>query len=69
MSWSTVRADLKRVQAKIEELLTTGQEYTVIGSHTLVNPLLKDLRADEARLKNKILRGKGYSSKGVPDYR
>lgn len=66
MALSTYRTRLAAVQAKILEILQTGQEYTVQGSHTVRNPSLAELERQESYLRRLILRAKGHAGRTLP---
>jgi hypothetical protein len=59
MTIDEYRTQLAAVTAKINEIFTTGQSYSVVGSHSVVNPELSQLRAQETILRRKIVQMSG----------
>ena len=69
MSTLTVlRARLAAIEAKILEILQTGQEYSITGSHSVRNPALEALERQETTIRRKILLAKGYSTRIMPNF-
>jgi hypothetical protein len=69
MTLAEYRTELAAVEAKILELLGTGQEYSVVGSHSVKNPELTELEQQRTRLRRRILRLQGYNtSRTVPNF-
>ena len=63
------RAKLTAVEAKIDNIIATAQEYTIVGQHTIKNPTLAELEDQRSKLRKRILRKmKGYTSRTTPDF-
>ena len=65
---TALRARLTACQAKILEVLQTGEEYTLQGSHSVRNPTLTALETEENTIRRKILLVKGYTNRVYPSY-
>lgn len=68
MTLANLKAMLAAVEAKINEVLATGQEYTVVGSHSVKNPTLAELEKQAARIRRRIYLYQGYTSRTAPDF-
>lgn len=60
MTLTEYRTQLSAIEAKIADILATGQSYSVVGSHSVTNPELSALRAQEVMIRRKILLMSGY---------
>ncbi len=63
-----LRAKLTAIEASIDSIMETGQEYSVVGSHSVKKASLSDLEAQRQRIRGRILRKKGYNSRTTPDF-
>jgi copper homeostasis protein CutC len=68
MTIAQLKAMLANVEAKINEVLTTGQEYTVVGSHSIKNPSLAELEQQASNLRRRILLYRGVTSRTFPNF-
>lgn len=69
MALAELKSDLLLVEGKIREIYSVGQEYVINGSHSVKNPILKDLQAEAQRLRKRIYRYHGYSTgRTTPDF-
>ena len=69
MTLAEYRTELAAVEAKILEILSTGQEYTVVGSHSVKNPTLVELQQHRTFLRKTLLRLQGYRvGRTVPNF-
>ena len=59
MTVAAMRTELGRVLTARQQLLDTGQEYTLQGSHSVRNPLLAELDRQEQQWRRRILMAKG----------
>jgi len=65
---ATLKQDLADIQEKISEVITTGQEYSIVGSHSVKNTSLSDLRNQEQLIKKRIYRWQGYTGRVFPNF-
>lgn len=69
MTLTEYRTALADVEAAISNCVKTGQEYSVVGSHSNKRVPLSELRSLEAHYRSRILRLLGYStSRTRPDF-
>lgn len=69
MTLKDMKEALAKVEAKITSIYDTGQEYTIVGSHTVKNPDLEQLETQAARLRRRIFRYQGKNvSRTAPDF-
>ena len=55
----TLQADLERVQEKIREVIGTGAQYSIAGSHSATQQTIEALRKEEGRIRGQIRIFKG----------
>ena len=67
-SLADLKAELDNIETKITEVLTTGQSYSINGSHTITNTALPGLYRQAALLKRRIFRYQGYISRTIPNF-
>lgn len=67
-SITTYRAQLTAIQAKIDNIIATAQEYTIVGQHSIKNPDLVDLENQRSRVRKRILRKSGYTGRTTPGF-
>lgn len=65
---SQLQTDLDAVRAKIREVIGTGAQYSLVGSHSATQPQLKVLHGEERRLKAQIRRWTGQTRRTSPDF-
>ena len=63
MSLETLRTQLQQVDDRIDQIIATGQEYTVVGSHSVKNPTLSELESRRNLLLRRIARYRGISTR------
>lgn len=63
MTLLELQTQLSIIENKITEIIESGTEYSIIGSHSVKNPTLKDLQKQRALIVRRILRYQGYSSR------
>ncbi len=63
MSLASDRERLANTQRQIDELLATGQSYSVVGGHAVTHATLTELRVLDGQLRARILRRKGLSGR------
>ena len=69
MTLTEYRARLTKVETAIDACIQTGEQYTVVGSHSNKRVSLDDLRRERDYLRKKILRLEGYSATRTrPDF-
>jgi capsule polysaccharide export protein KpsE/RkpR len=67
---NTLRRRLAAAQTALDDLISTGQEYTVVGSHSVKNPSIKELETRISTIKRQILARSGYAlRRTAPDFR
>ena len=59
---------LAKIEAQIDAIYQTGQQYTIVGSHVVLNPQLRTLETQKEQLTNRIFRYHGYGSRVTPDF-
>ncbi|OGV36986.1 MAG: hypothetical protein A2020_16425 [Lentisphaerae bacterium GWF2_45_14] len=68
MTLVQLKADLAAVEAKMREIVQTGQEVTINGAFTVKNTELGVLEREASRLRRRIYRYNGYSGRTAPDF-
>lgn len=63
-----LRTKLTAIEAKIDNIIATAQEYTIVGQHTIKNPAISELEAQRAKIRQRILRKSGYGGRTRPDF-
>ena len=62
-------AELKVQLASLEaQIATAVQEYNIVGSHSVKNSDLTDMRTQAAYLRKRIYRFQGYTGRTTPDF-
>jgi hypothetical protein len=56
MTLAEINAERSAIKSKLLEISSTGQEYTVVGSHSVKNPTYQVLEARLARLDKQKMR-------------
>lgn len=59
---------LSEAQAKYRGMIATGQQYTIVGSRTVVNPAFTAIVNEVSRLERRCLYPRGFTGRNVPDY-
>ena len=68
MTLAEMKAELAKVEAKISEVLDTGQSYSITGSHSVTNTSIEHLERRAAQLRRRIYRFQGYTGRNRPDF-
>ena len=68
MTLSDINANIDAINSKITEIMQTGQEYTVVGSHSVKNPAISDLRSQLQYWERRKYRYLGYTGRTAPDF-
>lgn len=63
-----MKAQLAIVEAKIIEVIETGEEYGITGSHSVTNQELDALNKQASILRKRIYRYLGYTGRITPDF-
>jgi hypothetical protein len=63
ITYGDLKEELAEVEAAIRELVQTGQEYTIVGSHTIKNPKLGELQSRSSVLRKRMLRWNGVTGR------
>jgi hypothetical protein len=67
-SITELRAQLTAVEAKIDNIIATAQEYSIVGQHSIKNPEIETLEAQRLRIRKRILRKSGYGGRTTPEF-
>jgi ribosomal protein L10 len=68
MSLASLKTTREKIKQKINDILDTGQEYQIVGSHTVKNPQLTELRRELSSVNQEILRYAGRKTRTKPDF-
>ena len=68
MTLAEMKERLATIDDKILEMVEGGEEYSIVGSHTVKNGKIEDLRKERALLVRRILRYQGYTGRVKPKF-
>jgi hypothetical protein len=60
MTIAELKVNLATIRQAIEDVVKTGKSYQIVGSHSVTNLTLSELREEEDRIIKQILRKAKY---------